>query len=44
MVLNYKRPDNVNKIIAAYKDKFPITVINIWKDGYAVMSIMNLIN
>tara|TARA_R110000803_G_scaffold115813_5_gene184418 strand:+ start:4221 stop:4883 length:663 start_codon:yes stop_codon:yes gene_type:complete len=28
MVLNYKRPDNVNKIIAAYKDKFPITVIN----------------
>lgn len=28
IVLNYKRPDNVNKIIAAYKNKFPITVIN----------------
>ena len=28
IVLNYKRPDNVNKIITAYKDKFPITVIN----------------
>jgi hypothetical protein len=28
MVLNYKRPANVNKIIAAYKNKFPITVIN----------------
>ena len=28
VVLNYKRPDNVNKILLAYKDKFPITVIN----------------
>jgi hypothetical protein len=28
MVLNYKRPDNVRKIIAAYKNKFPITIIN----------------
>ena len=28
VVLNYKRPGNVNKILLAYKDKFPITVIN----------------
>jgi hypothetical protein len=28
VILNYKRPDNVHKIISAYKDKFPITVIN----------------
>ena len=28
VVLNYKRPDNVHKILLAYKDKFPITVIN----------------
>ena len=28
VVLNYKRPDNVSKILLAYKDKFPITVIN----------------
>jgi hypothetical protein len=23
VILNYKRPDNVHKIISAYKDKFP---------------------
>lgn len=28
MVLNYKRPNNVYKIINAYKQYFPITVIN----------------
>jgi hypothetical protein len=28
VVLNYKRPDNIHKILLAYKDKFPITVIN----------------
>jgi len=28
MVLNYKRPGNVHKIIEAYKEHFPITVIN----------------
>lgn len=28
IVLNYKRPENVTKIISAYKKLFPITVIN----------------
>ena len=28
MVLNYKRPSNVNTIINAYKNYYPITVIN----------------
>jgi len=28
IVLNYKRPKNVHKIIQAYKDIFPITVVN----------------
>lgn len=28
MVLNYKRPENVHKIIKAYRDQYPITVIN----------------
>lgn len=28
MVLNFKRPSNVHKIINTYKDFFPITVIN----------------
>jgi len=28
IVLNYKRPENVFKIISAYKNVFPITVIN----------------
>lgn len=28
IVLNYQRPDNVDKIVSAYKNHFPITVIN----------------
>lgn len=28
IVLNYKRPNNVHKIISAYRNIFPITVIN----------------
>ena len=28
IILNYKRPKNVHKLINVYKDKFPITVIN----------------
>ena len=28
IILNYKRPKNVHRLINVYKDKFPITVIN----------------
>ena len=36
IILNYKRPDNVLKIVKAFEGVYPITIINNNPDEYSI--------